>query len=356
MNSLLKTNKVNTFFSKVMFVLSFVLISFSLFSQTDSLNRFDAKGLKHGKWKKVDAGKLVYQGQFNHGNPTGTFTYYYDDGKTVKNISNFYANGKVTYVTSYYHAGKMSSYGKYVNQQKDSIWVYFSDNDFKIAEEGYKLGVKHGAWRQYDPATGKILEEINWKNGKQHGLMQAWTLNGKNRYQINYKDGKADGPYFACYPSGNIYERGIYKNSLKDSITTYYDETGRIVHKRKWNKGMVDADNLWIWSSTGKTDVEASLISYVFEKNRSFTVVLKTGQKVKGEGDWTYLADFLKNYGFFYYTPYLIGSHNAPKRLIEVEEGFYNVVFKQDIGFDVIMNESDLGYLKAVRPKLFKKK
>lgn len=355
----IQLRKINSRWINLLRISMFFLIVmnvFSLFSQSDSLNMVDNKGLKHGKWRKIEAGKLVYEGQFNHGTPSGKFVHYYDDGKVVKTISLYSQNGKVTHVSTFYHAGKLSSYGKYVDKQKDSIWVYFSDNDIKIAEESFSKGKKNGAWRTYDPKTGQLLEEINWKNNVQHGPMQAWSLNGKHRYQIIYKDGKAHGPYFANYPSGNVYERGIYKNSLKDSITTYYDENGRIAHKRKWNKGVVETDLLWIWSPQGKKEVEVSTISYVYEKNRSFTVVTKSGEKIKGEGEWRYLSDFLSNYGFFYYTPYLIGSHNAPKKLIEVEEGIYNVVFKQDIGFDVIVNETDLGYLKSFRPKLFKKK
>ncbi len=332
-------------------------LSFNVLAQKDSLNRVDAKGLKHGKWEKVEYGKTMYIGQFNHGIPVGKFTYYYDDGKTIKSESIFSANGSTNWVHTYHFNGNLSSFGKFINKEKDSVWVYFSDNNIKVAKESFLLGKKHGQWIQYDPLTGKPLEEVNWKNDKQDGPMQAWSMNDKLRYQINYKNGKANGPYFANYPDGGLYEKGIYKNSLKDSIITYFDQAGKVVHKRKVIAGIADWDRLWIWNSaTGKTEVSADSISYVFEKVKSYTVVTKKGQKIKGDGDWTYLSDYLSNIGFFYYTPTILGSHKAPKRLEEIEEGIYKVIFKQDIGFDVIVNESDLGYLKSFRPKLFKKK
>ncbi len=335
----------------------FLSLSSTLMAQKDSINKLDTKGLKHGKWVKVEYGKTLYSGQFNHGVPIGKFTYYYDDGKTIKSESVFSANGSINWVFTYHFNGNISSNGKFVNKVKDSIWSYFSDNNIKIAQESFILGKKNGKWQQFDPQTGTLLEEVNWKNDLQDGPMQAWSINGTPRYSIQYKNGKANGPYFANYPEGNLYEKGVYKNSLKDSIITYFDRSGKVVHKKKLNAGVVIWDKLWIWSNTlGKREVSSDSISYVYEKNKAFFVVTLKGEKIKGDGDWTYLNDYLSNIGFFNYTPSILGSHKAPKKLIEIEEGIYKVIFKQDIGFDVIVNESDLGYLKSFRPKLFKKK
>jgi len=334
-----------------------ILLSFSTaFAQTDSLNKLDEKGLKQGKWEKIDAGKIVYQGQFMHGKPIGKFTYYFDDGKTVKSVSDFSKNG-VAHVITYHFNGKISSQGKFIDKIKDSAWVYFGDNGMKIADESYVVGKKNGIWHQYDYQTGKLLEEVGYKNDLQHGLMQAWTPNEKLRYKINYKEGKANGPYFAYFSNGSLSESGLYRNSLKDSVTTYFDQTGKIVRKRKYNKGQIDWDRFWIWNSmAGKKEVDVDSISYIFKDAHTFTVTTVKGLRIKGDGDWTLLADFLHEKGFIYYSTNVIGSLKAPKRLEELEEGVYKVIFKQDLGFDVIMSEADLAFLKAIRPKLFRKK
>lgn len=325
------------------------------FAQMDSLNKLDEKGLKHGKWEKVDAGKIVYKGQFVHGKPIGKFTYFYDDGKTIKSVSDFSKNG-IAHVITYHFNGKISSQGKFIDKIKDSAWVYFGDNGVKIADEFYIGGKKNGIWHQYDYQTGKMLEEIGYKNDLQHGIMQAWTPNEKLRYKFLYKEGKANGPYSAYFSDGTISESGIYKNSLKDSISTSFDQTGKIIRKRKYNSGKVDWDRFWIWNSTtGKKEVDADSISYIVKDTRTFTVTTVKGVKIKGDGDWSLLADFLHEKGYIYYSQNIIGSVKAPKRVEELEEGVYKVIFKQDIGFDVIMNEADLAFLKAIRPKLFRK-
>ncbi len=341
--------------SAMVFVVA-IFISFSAFAQTDSINKLDEKGLKNGKWEKTESGKIIYKGQFVHGKPIGKFTYFYDDGKTVKSVSDFSKNG-IAHVITYHFNGKISSQGKFIDKIKDSAWVYFGDNGVKIADEFYIGGKKTGIWHQYDYQTGKLLEEVGYKNDLQHGLMQAWTIQEKLRYKINYKEGKANGPYFVYFSDGTMSEKGVYKNSLKDSVTTYFDQTGKILRKRMYNNGQVDWDRFWIWNSTtGKKEVDADSISYIFKDTRTFTVTTIRGLRIKGDGDWTLFADFLHEKGFIYYSPNIIGSIKAPKRLEELEEGVYKVIFKQDIGFDVIMNETELQFLKALRPKLFKNK
>lgn len=346
-------------FKKITIFLSvfFIGLSINVLSQSDSTNRLDEKGLKHGKWEKIEYGKIVYRGQFIHGAPMGEFTYFYDDGKTLKSISNFMKNN-VMYAITYHSNGKISSQGKFINKIKDSLWVYFGDNGTKIGEESYLKGKKNGFWRKYDLTSGQLLEEEAWKNDLQHGLMQAWALNGKLRYQINYKDGKANGPYFVYFSEGILSEKGVYKNSLKDSITTYFNKSGKVIRKRKFFKGAPDGDKIWIWNSvSGKKEIDCDSILYLYKELRSFSITTLKGIKIVGDtdGDWNYFADFFFDKGFIFYTPTVLGSIKAPKKLIEIEEGFYKVIFKKDIGFDVIVKEEELGFLKAIRPKLFKK-
>ncbi len=340
----------------VVFLMTFILMGTALFSQNDPINSLDNKGLKHGLWRKMEDGKLLYEGKFNHGNPVGKFTYFYEDGKTVKSISNFSANGIIAHVTSFHINGKTSSYGKYYDKLKDSTWVYFGDNGTKISEEQYKLGKKNGVWKKFDYEKGVVLEEMGWKNDLQHGVTQAFTLDGKLKYKFNYKDGKANGPYLANYPSGQLFEKGVYKNSLKDSISTNFDESGKVIRKRKWLNGFVDWDKLWIWTDAGKKEVELDSISYIYRKAGHFIVVTTKGTRIKGNGEWTSYVEFLNEKVFMNFTSEIYGSVSAPRRIEEIEEGVYKIIFKQDIGFDVIMKDSELGFLKSMRPKLFKKK
>ena len=60
----------------------------------DTINRYDSKGKKQGKWiKKNSAGKVIYEGMFDEDIPTGKFIYYSETGE-VTTISVFSDKGK----------------------------------------------------------------------------------------------------------------------------------------------------------------------------------------------------------------------------------------------------------------------
>src|SRR5688572_17555325 len=102
------------------------------------VNQVDANGKKQGVWKKAYENNAVYRyvGQFKDDKPYGKFVYYYESGD-VEAVINFSDDGSVGYSKMYHESGYMMARGKYVNQQKDSTWVYFDDRGIISYQENY---------------------------------------------------------------------------------------------------------------------------------------------------------------------------------------------------------------------------
>ena len=88
-----------------------------------SVNRKHAQGRKQGPWEKpwADSQQLRYQGQFKDDKPVGTFTYFSTAGKVESTVAH-YATGDASRARHFHPDGKLMAEGRYVGEQKDSIW------------------------------------------------------------------------------------------------------------------------------------------------------------------------------------------------------------------------------------------
>ena len=92
-------------------------------------NLVDKEGRKTGHWKVAyPNGKTLYEADFVEGQPVGEMLRYYENG-AVKARMHFEAGGQRSVARLYYQNGKLAAEGLYVNQQKDSVWTYYSSLD-----------------------------------------------------------------------------------------------------------------------------------------------------------------------------------------------------------------------------------
>ena len=157
-------------------VIIFLLVSSSvlLFGQSapDTINRTDSKGRKQGVWKKTHPQNTVYQyvGQFKDDKPYGTFKYYYEDG-ALKSIVKFSNSGMLARSVSFWENGRVMSKGNYINQKKDSTWIYYDQYGYLNLAEQYSIGKLDG-WRvvYYQLGRGEkespVLEQAYYEDGK----------------------------------------------------------------------------------------------------------------------------------------------------------------------------------------------
>lgn len=217
-------------------MLALIVLPLVIFSQ-DVVNQLDKDAKKHGRWIKKDStGQKIYEGNFEHGVPSGEFRYYYKDGK-LKMISQLSSGGKVAATVSFFPNGKKMAEGLYRNEKKDSTWTFYSETgDFRTKEETYRNGILHGPSRLYYPEGG-IVELKFYQDGILEGNWEKYDEQGNVRLKGNYKAGDKNGSLTVYGPKGQVLTRGKYTEGHLDGEWTYYTEEGKIKKKDTYKMG-----------------------------------------------------------------------------------------------------------------------
>ena len=214
-------------------IIILLTLPFNMFAQTRSLDNFtDANGLKQGVWKvkHENSQALRYTGSFKDNKPSGLFKYYYPTG-LLSAIMKFSENK--AYVTMYHENGNIMSVGKYLNQQKDSVWYVFSQRNELLNSEDYVEGKIHGKQFLYYPvevnkAQIKIMEMYNYNKGLKHGSWEHYYESGHLKAKGKCKNGYKQGEVFYYFSNGQTDIRGFYKAGEKNGLWTYYNEDGSV--------------------------------------------------------------------------------------------------------------------------------
>ncbi len=77
-------------------------------------------------------------------------------------------------------------------------------------------------------ATGKLEQEVNYKNGKREGLLKGYHTTGKLEQEENYKNGKEEGVTKEYYENGKLEKELSYKNGKLEGVTKNYYYTGKL--------------------------------------------------------------------------------------------------------------------------------
>jgi len=215
----------------MMFILPLVVWGQEAGNITDSL------GLKQGFWqKRYPEGKLMYEGQFIDNKPVGEWRRYHESG--ILKATMQYQTGNDTVKANLYNpSGKPFAEGTYVNEKKEGLWIYYS-NEKKISEEYYVNGIRNGICRKYYP-SGQLLEESEWKDGQTEGNYRAFYPDGKPYLECKYRSGKRHGLCISYYRSGKTEVEAWYENNLPEHSWKYYDEEGNIRFILQYSKGLL---------------------------------------------------------------------------------------------------------------------
>lgn len=209
-----------------------VCLSVIAFAQT-----VDANGKKQGYWKKKDekTNRLVYEGMFKDDKPQGLFKYYYPGDTTVRTTMNFKQDGKYAYSTMFHQNGKKMAYGKYIGENKDSVWTYYDDKAVLISKETFLLGKKHGKSQVFLP-DGVVSEECEYKNDKKNGPFKQYFDKTHVKGEGQYIDGLIDGKASYYFPNGVAAATGFYKKGVKTGPWIYRESDGKIKEKELYSQ------------------------------------------------------------------------------------------------------------------------
>jgi len=115
----------------------------------------------------------------------------------------FYPEKKqITFLKTYKYKNRGILHGRYVS---------WADNGNKMSEGNYKDDLKDGEWTFYDYQDGLISSKGSYKNEKEQGLWKNYTAAGRIINELNWKDGLKEGVFIEYDSLGNKINEGIYK-------------------------------------------------------------------------------------------------------------------------------------------------
>ena len=201
-------------------------------------NRLDEQGRKTGPWKvEYPNGKTRYEGTFRAGNPVGMLVRYYETG-AVRARMLFDSTSTRSYASLYYRNGMPAAEGWYVEQEKDSVWTYYSESDGTLRiREPYQDGTLQGTVRRYYPG-GAVSEEVSWVENRKSGPWKQYYEDGTLRLESGYEDNTLQGPYQVYYPDSTLKMEGYYQSGRSDGHWSYYDASGEVLYQIEYHNGV----------------------------------------------------------------------------------------------------------------------
>ena len=217
--------------SKTLRLLNLILlITVVGYSQTD-YNKLDSNGKKHGVWKGLytESKRPKYEGTFEHGKETGLFSFF-DDTKAIKVIATreFNLKDNSAYTIFYDQKGNKVSEGKVVNKLFEGQWTYYHQNAKTImTTENYSKGKLQGL-RTVFYGSGKVAEEIMYKNDLKQGLYKKYTEKGIVLEESYFSNDAYNGLAIFRDSNGDIASQGTFSKGKKIGIWQFYQK-GKLV-------------------------------------------------------------------------------------------------------------------------------
>ena len=213
-------------------------------------------------------GTPLYSGQFYAGKMEGMYKEYYESGKLL--MESHFSNGKENGPEKkYYENGKISSIKNYKNDIVDGEYIeYYTDGELKLKGR-YKNGLRDGEFKTY-LMNAKSAGSVFYKDGKEinstltpymkedvffnypdkteaqmdirdkkDGYYHMYYLNGRVMRLVPCNEqGLYDGTFIQYYESGQLAQKGYFKNGLEEGEFIWYYEDGNIKEKAFYKNGI----------------------------------------------------------------------------------------------------------------------
>jgi antitoxin component YwqK of YwqJK toxin-antitoxin module len=189
-------------------------------------NYTDENGLRQGYWeRKYPNGNFQYRGTFKDNRPRGEFIRFFPDGNKMA-VMHFCDKGIRAEAKLYYENGNVAATGVYVNEEKDSVWQYFSYYGNHLAGiETYDNGVKEGVSAVYYE-NGKPAETFWYERDMKNGPWRQFYDNGALKVEAEFVDDQRHGKFNYYTPGGRIEMEGQYFRDQMHGEWIYYNGNG----------------------------------------------------------------------------------------------------------------------------------
>lgn len=145
------------------------------------------EGLPHGQWKwYYDDGKLRRQEFYRRGKEDGESVEYDNEGNVISE-GEFISGLKEG--EWYYHVGDHTEKGKYLDGERNGLWVYEYPDGAINYEGEYLQGLAVGKHKWYHP-NGQIKKEGKYSSGVRVGTWKTYDQDGIKVLDVRYKNGR----------------------------------------------------------------------------------------------------------------------------------------------------------------------
>lgn len=189
----------------------------------------NGQNIRVGETGYYEEGQLQYEMHFAGEQPTGEWTFYYEDGTLFASgdYSNdhefgegwqfFNAKGEPLYEGSYDSLKVL----EYTAEHRPLSVAYYSGNEEMRYQfnENYTLNAK-----------GKVV------NGMKEGLWEFYYANGQKLLEARYLNDVENGTYNSYRENGIPYFRGFYINGKRANVWEVYDEAGNLIQRKDYDK------------------------------------------------------------------------------------------------------------------------
>jgi antitoxin component YwqK of YwqJK toxin-antitoxin module len=132
----------------------------------------------------------------------GTRTIYYEGTDKVSQSIEYKNGKKEGWWLEFYENGNPKVKSFYVNDSLQDSSVYHHKNGALSDIQFYKKGKREGCWKKFNE-KGMLVHEANYMNNYKEGISKTYTYNsGRLLEQLNFKEGIKEGKQEYFYNSG----------------------------------------------------------------------------------------------------------------------------------------------------------
>ncbi|HRW98357.1 MAG TPA: toxin-antitoxin system YwqK family antitoxin, partial [Cyclobacteriaceae bacterium] len=183
-------------------------------------------------------GSIRHRFQFREGAKTGINISYFPNG--VEHIKEQVSlNGVSTTIDEFNEEGHRVSTKEFKKEKPDGTWTYYAEDGKTIKlKETYENGKLHGLRTTYYPSGKKALEEM-YQFNLITGPVKSYYETGKVQWECDYRASRQHGQYTSYYPNGQIKEQGEYVANKKHKEWKEYDEQGNVTKILNFKAGIL---------------------------------------------------------------------------------------------------------------------
>jgi membrane associated rhomboid family serine protease len=131
-------------------------------------------------------------------------------------------------VMDFYRNGDIQMKGKYTDDLKNGVFLYYSDHGTYSSAGRYVMEDAVGKWENYH-WNGALESEVYYNNGSYtkvvldslgrtqvvngNGTVKTWYPTGVLSSEGNYRDGRREGDWYGYHPDGSPYYHELYRNN-----------------------------------------------------------------------------------------------------------------------------------------------